>query len=101
MTQTRVLITGDVIGVGFRAYIKNHAQSLNLSGWVKNIYSPQNAVEAVFQGRKENIDKMIELCKKGPEVSWVKKIEISWKNPLEEFKDFSINVVNPFKSEVM
>src|SRR3989344_4955507 len=44
MTTVRILISGFVQGVGFRHFIKSNAQSLNLTGWVKNI--PGGNVEA-------------------------------------------------------
>lgn len=90
MNRVHVFITGDVIGVGFRSWVVRNAQKLGLVGWVKNVFEPIKGVEAVFEGKKENIEKMIALCKKGPEVSWVENIEVSWEQSSGEFDGFTI-----------
>jgi acylphosphatase len=74
MKQFHLIISGDVIGVGYRSWMKREAVKLGLIGWVKN--REDRAVEAVIQGEEEPIQSMIELCKKGPEVAWVEKVTI-------------------------
>ncbi len=90
MERAHVFITGDVIGVGFRAWVVSHAQKLGLFGWVRNVFEPKQAVEAVFEGKKEDVEKMIELCKKGPEISWVENVEVTNELSTGEFDGFSI-----------
>lgn len=90
--MARVFISGFVQGVGFRQFIKNNAGKNGLSGWVKNL--PDNRVEAIFVGKKEKIEEMILLCRKGPFLSEVKNVEVMWEeNPptgVENFEDFEI-----------
>jgi len=74
MIRKHIFINGKVTGVFFRAFIRERAINLGLNGWVKNL--DENTVEAVFEGDKEKVDKMIELCKKGPSEAKIKKIEI-------------------------
>lgn len=82
-----IFISGFVQGVGFRQFIKNKANSLDLTGWVKNL--PDNRVEAVFLGQKETIEKMIKICRKGPFLSEVKNVEVIWEeNPPAGDRDF-------------
>jgi len=90
MIRVHVFIFGDVIGVGFRAWISHRAKNLGLTGWVRN--APVGIVEAVFEGPKEKVEEMIELCRKGPEVSWVEKIETKWEEATGEFISFDIRV---------
>ncbi|MFH0837479.1 MAG: acylphosphatase [Candidatus Aenigmatarchaeota archaeon] len=47
-------------------------------------------VEAVFEGTKTAIDKMIDLCKKGPRGSVVKQINVIDEKP-GGLKDFKIS----------
>ncbi|MCJ7826480.1 acylphosphatase [Patescibacteria group bacterium] len=70
-----LMIIGDVVGVGFRGWMMREADKLNLVGWVKN--REDRAVEAVIQGEEEQVKKIIELCKKGPDVAWVEKVTIT------------------------
>jgi len=88
MKKTRVIMSGFVQGVGFRHFVKSQAVKLNLKGWVRNMSGGE--VEAIFQGDKENIEKMIELCKKGPFLSEVKDIKILWEDGDESFDGFEI-----------
>ncbi len=85
--QAHIFISGMVQGVGFRFFIKTNAQKLGLTGWVKN--TEDGGVEAVFCGGKENIEKMIKLCKKGPMLAEVKHVGFDWEEP-ETFDEFKI-----------
>ena len=54
--NVRVLISGRVQGVCFRACTRDQAQILNLSGWVRNL--SDGRVEALFEGPSEVIDQL-------------------------------------------
>lgn len=86
--MVHVYITGFVQGIGFRQFVKHNARKLDLNGWVRNLPAsrqggPDGRVEAVFDGNRENIEKIIELCKKGPFLSEVKNVEIDWNSPIK------------------
>ena len=72
--NVRVLISGRVQGVCFRACTRDQAQILNLSGWVRNL--SDGRVEALFEGVSEVIDQMLEWCKEGAPSSSVSDIEV-------------------------
>ncbi len=72
--NVRVLISGRVQGVCFRACTRDHAQILNLSGWVRNL--SDGRVEAVFEGPSDVIDQMLEWCKEGAPSSSVSELEV-------------------------
>ena len=88
MKRAHIFIHGDVTGVGFRAWTLREAQGRRLTGWVRN--TDIHTVEAVFEGKKEKVEEMIKQCKKGPDVSWVEKIDIIWEEPTGEYKGFQI-----------
>lgn len=88
MRKVRLVISGDVQGVGFRAWIAKHAHELLLKGWVKN--RPDGAVEAVFVGEDEKITEMIELCEAGPEIAWVENVIVTEQEHMDEFVDFEV-----------
>lgn len=85
-----VFISGFVQGVGFRRFVKQNALKLGLTGWVKNL--SDNRVEAVFQGSKEQIEKIILLCGKGPFLSEVKDVDLIWEEDSRKvnYKTFEI-----------
>ncbi len=71
----RVLITGRVQGVGFRAWMRGQANARNLSGWVRNL--PGGTVEAVICGPPDTVADMVEACKDGPEWADVGAVTVS------------------------
>jgi len=88
----RVFISGFVQGVGFRRFVKHHSLKLGLKGWVKNL--SDNRVEALLVGSKEQIKKIIAICRKGSFLSEVSIVEVMWGEDLsagvENFEDFEI-----------
>lgn len=88
MKQVRITIEGNVQGVFFRAFIKEHAKRLNLKGYVRN--TEDGGVEVVAQGAEEQVRKLVELCRKGPEGSEVDKITVE-DQELSNLPEFSIS----------
>lgn len=62
--RVRVVISGRVQGVWFRAWTEEEARRRGLDGWVMN--RRDGAVEAVFQGDTTHVDDMLEACWLGP-----------------------------------
>lgn len=88
MNATQITITGLVQGVSFRYYAKKTALSLGLTGFAKNL--EDDSVEIIVQGSKDNINKLINWCKKGPEQAKVENVEIKEINLTEKFNLFEI-----------
>lgn len=76
--RVHVFISGFVQGVGFRYFLKRQAGRLGLNGFVRNTIDRR--VEAVFEGEKENVDEIIEICRKGPFLAEVENIEVKWES---------------------
>ena len=68
-----LIISGRVQGVGFRYFTKKSAESLGVSGWVKNLRSGD--VEAVLQGSSESVDEMMNRLEAGPTTARVDEIK--------------------------
>lgn len=84
---TRIYIYGTVQGTFFRIFVKKNADDLNLKGYVRN--KEDGSVEAWFEGDSKDIERMIELCKKGPEHSIIKRLDII-EESLQGLKEFKI-----------
>jgi len=80
----RLYITGTVQGIFYRAFVKENAEKLNVKGFVRNL--EDGRVEVFLEGNTNEVDKMIELCKKGPKHSEIRKVEIKD----EKFQDFRV-----------
>jgi len=86
--RVHLVISGDVVGVGYRAWALRQAQDLRLSGWIKN--RDNKTVELVAEGEKQALEKFIDFCKKGPDLAWVEHIEVKWLPVSGEFMDFAV-----------
>jgi len=88
MKRVRVFISGRVQGVFYRAFARDNARVLGLSGWVRNL--EDGRVEAVFEGEEEKIEKMLRLLRKGPPNAIVENLEAGEEKYTGEFKGFSV-----------
>lgn len=86
MKQVHLLISGLVQGVGFRAFVRNNARKLGLTGWVRNL--PDHRVEVLAQGDEHSLKKLIEVCSKGAFLSEVKSVAVKWGEPSEIYSTF-------------
>jgi acylphosphatase len=69
----RLYITGIVQDVFFRAFIKENAERYNVKGFVRNL--EDGRLEIFLEGNSDDVNKMIEICKKGPKHAQIRKIE--------------------------
>lgn len=88
LIRRRVVISGLVQGVAFRWHTRSKARELGLLGWVRNLANGR--VEATFEGEDQNVNEMIEWCKRGPSHSRVEDLKIYEESPTGEFSDFEI-----------
>ena len=86
--KAHLFIEGRVQGVFYRAFTRNLASKLGLSGWARNLYDGR--VEAVFEGSRDLIELAIQGCWKGPAGSAVRDIDVQWEESSGEFKGFEI-----------
>ncbi len=81
-----VFISGKVQGVWFRANTKEQADLLGITGWARNL--PDGRVEVLACGNKEDIAKLYEWLKHGPEFAKVSDLtyaEVPWQE-LHQFE---------------
>lgn len=88
MNQLHLIISGDVQGVGFRAFVRRHASELGITGWVQN--RPDGTVEVLAQGSKEQLEQLLTQCNKGPDTSWVDGVQVEWGEGEKQFSTFDI-----------
>lgn len=80
----RLYITGTVQGVFFRMFVKENAERQNVKGFVRNL--EDGRIEIFLEGDSEGVNKMIELCKKGPKHAQIRNVEIK----PERFQNFKV-----------
>ncbi len=85
---SHVFFSGRVQGVFFRKTVWAKARNLGIKGWVKNL--EDGRVEALFEGEKELITKLIENVGKGNPFIKVDDVELEWRGFEGRFDDFKI-----------
>ncbi|NIR87196.1 acylphosphatase [Candidatus Bathyarchaeota archaeon] len=86
--RARVFVSGRVQGVFFRSETQHKANRRNVSGWVRNL--PDGRVEAVFEGERNDVERLIEFCKRGPPGARVTGVEVQWERYTGEYRRFKV-----------
>ena len=66
-------------GVGFRFAVERAASSRAVSGWVRN--RSDGAVEAVFEGEPQDVEALVDFCRRGPRGADVERVEAADESP--------------------
>jgi acylphosphatase len=83
----RLYIEGTVQGVFFRSFIKENAERYDVKGFTRNL--EDGRIEIFIEGDTNNVNKMVELCKKGPKHSIIKDIQIK-PETFQGFRSFKV-----------
>ena len=79
VTRRRVVVHGDVQGVFFRDSARSEAEREGLAGWVSN--RQDGAVEAVFEGDPDAVERLVQWCRSGPSSADVEDVEATEEEP--------------------
>jgi len=71
----RLHISGRVQGVGYRESMRDEAERLGVTGWVRN--RRDGSVEAVVDGEAEALEAIITWARTGPRSARVVSVEVS------------------------
>jgi acylphosphatase len=77
--RRRVVAHGRVQGVFFRDSVRQRAASEGVAGWVSN--RPDGAVEAVFEGPPDAVQRLVDFARGGPRSADVDRVEVSEEEP--------------------
>ena len=84
--RAHIFVSGRVQGVFFRQGTDKKAKELEVFGWVRNL--PDDRVEAIFEGDKDRVEKMVKWARRGPRFAKVENLIAGWENYTGEFKTF-------------
>jgi acylphosphatase len=79
VVRRRVIVRGLVQGVFFRDSTRRLAERKDVSGWVAN--RPDGAVEAVFEGEAEAVERLVAFSREGPRGARVDSAEVTEEEP--------------------
>ena len=87
--RAHIWVKGRVQGVGFRAHVEYSARQIGgLTGWVRNV--GYDTVEAIAEGEREKVERLIEAIKQGPRASRVDESNVEWETVTGEFQTFGV-----------
>lgn len=86
--RAHIFIEGKVQGVNFRAYTRDQARQAGVEGWVRNLVDGR--VEAVFEGQRGPVQRLVSWCYSGPARAEVDRVEVNWETPTGKESGFSI-----------
>ncbi|MDY6835689.1 MAG: acylphosphatase [Chloroflexota bacterium] len=89
MACIHAIVEGRVQGVNFRVFVRNHAQSLGITGWVRNLTGFKE-VEVWAEGKKGCLDQLVEQIQQGPRLAKVNHMQLEWGNYQGTYDDFQI-----------
>ena len=79
MVRYRVLISGLVQGVNFRAACRRMAWQRGVTGWVRNM--DDGRVEAVFEGAPGDVQHLVDWARHGPRLAVVADVTVRAEPP--------------------
>ena len=86
-THKKIIVSGRVQGVFYRASTVNRANELGINGFVKN--RPDGTVYIEAEGSADRLDVFIDWCRKGPLYANVESVDIE-NGEWQGFKGFII-----------
>ncbi len=75
--------------VGYRYFVAEQAQALNLTGWVRN-GDGGATVEVVAEGEEARLHELEAALRRGPSHARVEGVDAAWSGALEGFSDFQV-----------
>jgi acylphosphatase len=82
-----VSVTGRVQGVFFRAWMRDQAIELGVTGWVRNC--PDGRVDTHIEGDEAAVRQLLERLHRGPPAAKVEDVHV-WDVDLFDFEDFEV-----------
>ena len=88
LARFHAIVEGRVQGVGFRFFVKEEADVLGVTGWVRNRWD--DTVESTAEGERADLEKFIQIVRRGPRSAYVSQVKVDWQENKGEFGGFGI-----------
>jgi acylphosphatase len=88
IVRLHAILEGRVQGVSFRYFVREQAQDLGVTGWVRNRWD--DTVEVTAEGERSKLEMMLSSLRTGPPAAMVTNVKTDWTEATGEFKQFGI-----------
>jgi acylphosphatase len=82
-------IHGRVQGVFFRDFVREHAELLGLTGYVRNLPGGRS-VEVRAEGEREKLLLLLRHLERGPRGAKVERVDVNWSEYIGSFHRFQV-----------
>ena len=82
------IVEGRVQGVGFRNFVLENANRLELTGWVRNRWNGD--VECLAEGDRQALDKLLAALQRGTRTGYVTFVHADWLEASGEYTYFTV-----------
>ncbi|MGD8700993.1 MAG: acylphosphatase [Desulfosarcina sp.] len=86
--RARLIVSGRVQGVCFRAETQRAAGRYGVTGWVRN--RPDGTVQAEIEGQKKDVLALINWCQTGPPIARVETVDVTWADYRGDYPEFNV-----------
>jgi acylphosphatase len=83
-----VFVSGRVQGVGYRYFVLEEAQKLDVHGWTRNLFDGR--VESRLEGTEGIVLRLIERMREGPRLAGVESVQVEKLTELSNYTDFKV-----------
>lgn len=90
ITRLHAVVEGRVQGVGFRYFVLDKAETLGVTGWVRNRWD--ETVEVTAEGSRADLEKLLQALERGPRSAYVLQVNREWLPATCEFGSFFVEV---------
>lgn len=90
MQELHAIVHGKVQGVWYRAWTRDTAREMGVTGWVRNL--PGGEVETVCQGDSALVDRFLEKLHDGPPLARVTQIKVTRRAAEAHYEHFEVRV---------
>jgi acylphosphatase len=88
VTRRKLIISGHVQGVSYRAYAKARANELGIAGYARNL--ADGRVEIIAEGNDRQLDELESWCRNGSPAAVVSSVDAEEQELTDEFTGFGI-----------
>lgn len=85
--SVRIYLSGTLQSIFYKGFIKENAERFNVKGFIRSL--EDSRIEIFLEGNPEEVNKLIELSKKGPKHTEIKNFEIK-PEKFQGFKGFKV-----------
>lgn len=88
LVAAKILVSGRVQGVWYRAFAQEAAVALGLSGWVRNL--PDGRVEVFAEGPRARVEDLLTRLRVGPPRAVVTDVSVTWTHAAGHAEGFAV-----------